>query len=600
VNSRTKRSSGSLRARVYTVVVVCAVPTVVGTVMALSSMASINHNVMTLHQRSVEPLAALGDLRDMEGDTRVEVWEYLAATPADRPAVRKAIADTDAATDADIQRYLSANGGQTDSNGQLVGAFAKSLGAWRVIRDQQVFAAADAGKLADAYGVASGPLADAISAAAKPLDTLFEQEVAAAKARVDSSAAEYARSRLLVSFIVLIGLVLAIITALLLTRVVLATVGRIASVFTSGDRTRRVGATRDTSEVGALARSLDTMLDTIAAQEIHLQDEQTAREAQLTKTYVRQQLAEQAVRRRAQEVIDETGKAVLAELRDVLVQAENVREAAGAIEQRAATADEVTRSVVDRAAGTNRVVDAVTESLHRVDGIANLIAGVAGQTNLLALNATIEAARAGEAGRGFSVVAGEVKGLALKTKDSTSEITSTVAALGMDAAAMAAVITDMADGVSGIGNATAMLSDVAMQQRTSVQRLGHSVQEALNRIENMSQVTDRLERRHHERVAVNGTVVVSGGGGRSYEASLLDLSSSGIRCTTDPAWHLNPGIPVQLALNLGDERVSLQGRTVRRIPDEDGDDQLGVEFQNLTPEMLARINSYLHQLVGQP
>jgi methyl-accepting chemotaxis protein len=311
---------------------------------------------------------------------------------------------------------------------------------------------------------------------------------------------------------------------------------------------------------------------------------------------VRQQLAEQAVRRRAGEVIDQTGGAVLSELRNVMLQAGEVLAAADAIEQQAAAADRVTRGLVERAAEAGTVIDAVTASLGRVDGIANLIAGVAGQTNLLALNATIEAVRAGAAGRGFSVVAGEVKSLASKTKDSTAEITGTVSALGANTTAMSGVITDMSRGVNDVGEVTGGLNEVAGRQRASVERLVASVREAIVRIESLAQVTDRLERRRSNRAAVAGAVLVQHGA-RRIEADLLDLSVTGLRFGARPGERPPVGTDVELTLRLGRDEPALRGRVVRHIDGEEAE-EAGVAFLDPTPQLRARIGEYIAALLA--
>ncbi|MBF0269225.1 MAG: methyl-accepting chemotaxis protein [Alphaproteobacteria bacterium] len=84
------------------------------------------------------------------------------------------------------------------------------------------------------------------------------------------------------------------------------------------------------------------------------------------------------------------------------------------------------QTLVDGVKRTESHMNALTESLTRVEGVSERIETIARQTRMLALNATIEAARAGEMGKGFAVVASEVKALAAQTSDATQLIANTV------------------------------------------------------------------------------------------------------------------------------------------------------------------------------
>jgi len=581
----------SVRSSVLLVVAICAAPALLAVGLALSTLGQVNQNVEDLNAHSVVPLSVLGDLRDVEGDMRVLVWKYAAAAPADRADVTAEISDVDHHGDAAIADYLKAHGSTTDPSAAKMKAFAAALAQWRSVRDDEVFRTAQAKGLAAALPLIAGDLSTADDALAAPMDDLFAAEVAAARTSQQAAGSEYSTARLQLVLVIAIGLAVALAAAWVLVRRLSTTVTRIAEVATSADPSRRVGPIPDRTELGDLARSLDSMLDAMAHQQQVLDRERAVREEQITEAFARQTAAERDVRQRAQDVIDETGSTVLGELRTVVGQAEAMAASVDEIERRARDADQVTRAVVARAAEADRVVNTVVGSLRRVSGIAALISGVAEQTNLLALNATIEAARAGDAGRGFSVVANEVKELAGETGRSTSEIADTVATLEENAAAMAEAITAMSEGVGGIDQATALVNEVAARQRSTVRELDQSVRGAIDTIESMARLTQRLERRQEERGWADSGVTLDVAG-RSYEAELVDLSGSGLRCRVENG-SISVGAPVRVTVHpTGSAPITVEAKVVRSEP-AGGRAELGLAFNQPPQAAVARFRQLI-------
>jgi hypothetical protein len=271
-------------------------------------------------------------------------------------------------------------------------------------------------------------------------------------------------------------------------------------------------------------------------------------------------------------MIDETSEVVLRQLSDVVEQVAAMRSAADAIDAHVEQADRVTATVVRQARDTDGVVDTLGESLRRVGGMAKLIAGVADQSKLLALNATIEAARAGEAGRGFGVVAGEVKELATATGSSTDQISSTVADLERDTAAVSAAIGRMGEGIRGVDEATSSLREVADRQRAVVEALDHVVTASMERIRAMTTLNETLERRGHDRVPVGVAATVTCDGA-VFDGRVQDLSESGARIHVDAGLDspgLRPGEPCTVDAALAGGAARLAGTVVHAVGADGG------------------------------
>ena len=153
--------------------------------------------------------------------------------------------------------------------------------------------------------------------------------------------------------------------------------------------------------------------------------------------------------------------------------AEHVRDAAGATERSAQAIEDLEREsalsasqaieAVARMVVAGRTVRSLSDAVTRIGSVVDVIADVANRTNLLALNATIEAARAGDAGRGFSVVAQEVKALATQTTGATAQIAELIAAVRMTA-------EEAVGGMEGAEMQIGSVADVSRRLAAAVHR----------------------------------------------------------------------------------------------------------------------------------
>jgi len=191
---------------------------------------------------------------------------------------------------------------------------------------------------------------------------------------------------------------------------------------------------------------------------------------------------------------------------------------------------------------SSRVIAALGDRSQAIGGIVQVIREIADQTNLLALNAAIEAARAGEQGRGFAVVADEVRNLAVRTARATSEIGAMIAAIQEE--------TRAAIGSIGRGADQAHAgAELARQAAESLDRINQGAQQTMERIDEIaSAIADQS--READRVVDHVRDIMS----------MVDRNTAGAAQTLQEAQELE-----SLAVNLHEISTVFQlGETGRR------------------------------------
>jgi len=504
-----------VRVKVLAPVALAAVGIAVVTWSGLAALSDEGERTRVTYDEVARPLGDLVTLRDMQGDSRVEVRDLIILSPgADQNDVIAGLKDTDAAADAALAGYVADHRSLAADREALVTQARAGLAQWREIRDTKLVPLARAGDTAGGKALiaSGGALDQANKTFGGALDTLAASENAAGVRTKDEATAAQSRQRTTILIVAVLVIAAALLAGLLVARAVVRPLLRVHAVLTGlagGDLTGDPHVTsRD--ELGQMAsalvvantelrRTIGTIVDsadTLGAAADHL----GASSGQIA-----HRVSDSAARFGT--VAGDADSASLS-ISTVTAGATEMNAAISEIARSAEQAAAVASGAVDIVTGTSATVADLGRSSADIEQVLKTITQIAAQTNLLALNATIEAARAGESGKGFAVVAGEVKDLAQQTAAATDDIARRISAIQSTSAEATSAISRIGEVINEINDHQGAIAAAVEQQTATTGEMGRSVAEA----------ADASAR-------IAATITTVAGGARETEAEVVESQS---------------------------------------------------------------------------
>ncbi|WP_324650472.1 methyl-accepting chemotaxis protein [Georgenia sp. H159] len=304
------------------------------------------------------------------------------------------------------------------------------------------------------------------------------------RAAADNAAAEReaVSTQVLLVVVLLVGLAVGIVVAVVVVRQIMRTVETVRAAVEAlgnGDLTAapQVTSGDELGQMAAhLARSMEQLRGTVGAvNEAAVTIASGAEELSAATTQVVAASEETSAQ---SGVVASAAEQVSQNVSTVAAGAEQMGASIREIAQSSNEAAEVARLATKQAAATNDTVQKLGASSLEIGNVVKVITSIAEQTNLLALNATIEAARAGEAGKGFAVVASEVKDLAQETAKATEDIARRIETIQQDTDGAVGAIAEITDIIGRINDYQLTIASAVEQQTATTNEMSRSVTEA--------------------------------------------------------------------------------------------------------------------------
>ncbi|MCS3762377.1 methyl-accepting chemotaxis protein [Bradyrhizobium centrosematis] len=507
--------TGTLNARLVTLVAILSLFLLVIGVMGLQGTRQSNSRLQSIYEDRAVPLAQLFEINDRMRDNTVLLFEAAANGRAGKP-----VEGITAKVNANLEKVGKAWGDYmatylTPEEKGVADSFTPKRVKYVEQGLKPALSLAAERKYEELAAVLAGQARELYEAAKADLDKLVAIQAKEAKAEYDAAEHEYgwlvgAALALLVTSIAIGGLV-----SRQTIRAIVRPLQRLNDAMLSinqGKLDNRIVVERD-DELGVALRNLQTLQAIVRFDRDELKATEkrsaTQRKLEMIKLAGNFESAVGEIIETVSSASTEleasantlTSTAERGEKLATMVAAAseeastNVQSVASATEELSSSVNEIGRQVqesarmaneaVEQARITDQKVGELSKAAARIGDVVELITTIAGQTNLLALNATIEAARAGEAGRGFAVVASEVKALAEQTAKATGEISQQIS--GIQSATQ-----DSVNAIKMIGSTIKSLSEISSTIAAAVEEQGAATQEIARNVQQAAQGTHEV------------------------------------------------------------------------------------------------------------
>ncbi|MDO6684594.1 MULTISPECIES: methyl-accepting chemotaxis protein [unclassified Agarivorans] len=505
----------SLRFRYSVIFAVNALLLILVSLIGFNVGKSTSHNLLTVEEKILPALAAvLNADRDLY-QARVAELEALEADEKDYQSLFENYQENAQQAKDRMQKFNDLLSDYPDST-QGLESFTQRFNRW--MKDStQVFTLLKANNKKQAIALSKDQslhsfedlrgLYDHATEAAEALAELIEDE---SNEAVDS---QLSALTIVASIAVVLSILLAYFGPKILTESITRITDRINDISQGdGDLSQRLEIQRK-DEIGELASSFNQFVDLLEglignvnqySKELSSSIEGISQKSEQTTEVSKEQ--NQSV-----EMIAAAVTQMAAAIREVANNANQAAEEVNSVNAQTEQGQTITKQSVEHITllsntvqEASNVVESLSQDSDRIASVLDVIRGIAEQTNLLALNAAIEAARAGEQGRGFAVVADEVRNLASKTQQSTEDIQKMIEALQngvMQAVEAINKGTSVAEGTVDLANqtlealnqileSTSKVADVSVATATSTEQQTH-VTEDIDR--NLNELADKTK-----------------------------------------------------------------------------------------------------------